>query len=626
MGGKLTIKNNDSTEFTIEHKDGSGSKLLTTKDFKYIRDTIKDLATIDNPSDGDVVLVKGYHSINDGGGGLFIYHSDEPKTNHNGGTVIDATKTFPNDWSNQTELESWFSGDNTGNGCWKRVCENTISVKWFGAKGDGLTDDTLALTNTFLYFESVLLQDGDFILSDTILLNQKHNIEFKNARIIYKGNSIAFDLYTDNNNNLDFKNHPIIMNANIVGNENAVGGIRINSTVDVVIGNYEASGFTGDNASALIFRNVAYGDFQGFCETYNVYGFASNFNTNGIKFEVDGGKESFGYGYIQGKITPKIGDEYHKSKLMDVQTTQLYNTSIDLSVWGNGYCDGIVIGNPNKYGRIYWCNIYIRGEYFNTENYSFDLTYGEVFGCTGFANVNNGYVKNPNNNRLEIYGQYQRTNYGNSIKKINGVDTKLTPLVASFQVEDAFNGKPEGGFGIAHGYNMTCPIVWMRDADYNSFRVVKAGQDSEPATDNPMFEVRWDGSTITNNKAYAKSFATKELSFTATGSTTTTYVVDIEELTGHKKGAFIISANATGADTDLSIIGLCSFAEGSGDIIAPVATLITEDYNKGSIELQTYGNIAAGTYSVGNGRKFQLVVGNDNSTDMVVYVTLTKIG
>jgi hypothetical protein len=176
MGGKLTIKNNDSTEFTIEHIDGSSAKSLNSKDFKYIRDTIKDLATINNPSDGDVVLVKGYHSVNDGGGGLFIYHSGEPKTNHNGGTIVDATKTFPTNWSNQTELESWFSGDNTGNGCWKRVYDGYVNVKWFGAYDDGThPDETTAAFKAFISagYRTMILPEGIFRLNDQILIDYK---------------------------------------------------------------------------------------------------------------------------------------------------------------------------------------------------------------------------------------------------------------------------------------------------------------------------------------------------------------------------------------------------------------------------------------------------------------------
>jgi hypothetical protein len=193
--GKLVLKNDLQTELEIKHIDGEKAKSLTTKDFKYIRDIIKDLATIDDPSDGDVVLVKGYHSVNDGGGGVFVYHSDEPKTNHNGGTIIDPTKMFPNDWKNQTELESWFSGDNEGNGCWKRIYTRAVDIKWFGAKEDGETDDSLPIlasssitvktasnTNQYLVIsqllEEIIKIDGSGSKIDADLLDGLDSINF----------------------------------------------------------------------------------------------------------------------------------------------------------------------------------------------------------------------------------------------------------------------------------------------------------------------------------------------------------------------------------------------------------------------------------------------------------------
>jgi len=170
---KLTIKNDLQTELSIEHTSGSGTKLLGSQDFKYIRDTIKDLSDI-TPNDGDVVLVKGYHEINDSGGGLFVYSSTESKSNHNGGTIIDSSKTFPDDWNNQTELTDWFTGSNTTNGCWKRIFEGSVNVKWFGAKGDydystdTGNDDSYILTKIFNSFIDVYIPSGNYLCNNNI--------------------------------------------------------------------------------------------------------------------------------------------------------------------------------------------------------------------------------------------------------------------------------------------------------------------------------------------------------------------------------------------------------------------------------------------------------------------------
>jgi hypothetical protein len=261
MGSKLTIKNNDNTEFTIEHIDGEQAKSLTTKDFKYIRDTIKDLSTINNPSDGDVVLVKGYHSVNDGGGGLFIYHSDELKANHNGGTIIDATKTFPNDWSNQTELTSWFTGNNTGNGCWKRVYEDTVNVKWFGAKGDEVNNDAISINKAISSANKITGNGGSFYVSETLVINNDKELYDINISALdpFNGNIYTYSYYDTgshdtscvlyaNNCNLALKNVSINCKA-IEDKTQPISLVILDSCKKVLIESGDYSYNSGENTS-----------------------------------------------------------------------------------------------------------------------------------------------------------------------------------------------------------------------------------------------------------------------------------------------------------------------------------------------------------------------------------------
>ena len=122
--------------------------------------TIKDLLNVDLTNwDGVqpfVVLVLGYHESNDGGGGIFYWDANEDKTNHNGGTIIDPTKTFPSDWSDTTQQDDWFNTTNTGSGCWKRVYDGKVHIDWFGSKGDSISDDTKPLQKVFSVALSVL--------------------------------------------------------------------------------------------------------------------------------------------------------------------------------------------------------------------------------------------------------------------------------------------------------------------------------------------------------------------------------------------------------------------------------------------------------------------------------------
>lgn len=68
------------------------------------------------------VIVKGYYTPGDGGGGIYYLDSSDVSSVDNGGTIIVANDSRR----------------------WKLTCYNFLSVKHFGAKGDGSADDTAA--------------------------------------------------------------------------------------------------------------------------------------------------------------------------------------------------------------------------------------------------------------------------------------------------------------------------------------------------------------------------------------------------------------------------------------------------------------------------------------------------
>ncbi|MFC1587314.1 right-handed parallel beta-helix repeat-containing protein [Planctomycetota bacterium] len=71
-----------------------------------------------DPDVGTIVIASGFWTEGDGGGGTF-YVSDDALAVDNGGTVI--------------------PGNNI---VYKRLQDNPVNVKWFGARGDSATDDT----------------------------------------------------------------------------------------------------------------------------------------------------------------------------------------------------------------------------------------------------------------------------------------------------------------------------------------------------------------------------------------------------------------------------------------------------------------------------------------------------
>lgn len=140
-------------------------------------DTIADLLSAPK---GQVVQVLGYHERGDGGGGVFFYDETEDKANHNGGTVISPSATYPSDWNNQTQLTTWFDGD-SGLGCWKREYSGAVNVKWFG---DNIQEA--------LDFSLIVELSNDVLISSPLIIKDSQTLFSKNNSKIYTNSSISY--------------------------------------------------------------------------------------------------------------------------------------------------------------------------------------------------------------------------------------------------------------------------------------------------------------------------------------------------------------------------------------------------------------------------------------------------
>lgn len=93
--------------------------------------------------------VTGYYASGDGGGGVYYYDAADTTTADNGGTVIVASD----------------------GGRWKLVVTDEISVRQFGAKGDGTTNDTSALQACYTAGAGKTIDHGDgytYLISTTL--------------------------------------------------------------------------------------------------------------------------------------------------------------------------------------------------------------------------------------------------------------------------------------------------------------------------------------------------------------------------------------------------------------------------------------------------------------------------
>ena len=109
---------------------------------------ISDLKSETVNFEGKAIEVLGYYAKGDGGGGLFYWDAESTEAD-NGGTIIQATAITT--------------------GRWKRAFSGAVNAKWFGAKGDGVTDDTISLQNSLNYLNNgytYTLPDGIYIVSE----------------------------------------------------------------------------------------------------------------------------------------------------------------------------------------------------------------------------------------------------------------------------------------------------------------------------------------------------------------------------------------------------------------------------------------------------------------------------
>ncbi len=136
-----------------------------------------------------VVIVQGYSTPGDGGGGVFVW-GDTTTNVEDGGTVIVQT-------SGAVTV-----GVTTGK-AWLRVYDGAFNVKWFGARGDGTTPDDTAFLNAINAMKflapvtaggtKLVVPAGKYRLSNMLHIDRAMVLEGMSGAYARAGTILLFD-------------------------------------------------------------------------------------------------------------------------------------------------------------------------------------------------------------------------------------------------------------------------------------------------------------------------------------------------------------------------------------------------------------------------------------------------
>lgn len=201
---------------------------------------------------GPIAYVQGYSAPHDGGEGLFYMDLTDTTTPDNGGTVLVDSKGRR----------------------WKRVYSGMVNVRWFGAKGDGISDDAPSIQKAIDYAASkklpIIIPPGKYGVGQTIILPEGTRIHstseallrpLANVPIITtEAHDVYIDgLYIDGNNFSGYTSSYIVVNGNFYNTDT----YRFHWRNVIVRGHFVERGGTGiefnlthDKVSLARFDNV----------------------------------------------------------------------------------------------------------------------------------------------------------------------------------------------------------------------------------------------------------------------------------------------------------------------------------------------------------------------------------
>jgi parallel beta-helix repeat protein len=198
----------------------------------YVLSTVAELKLAVGKEQGDKAFIGGYYTDGDGGGGDFYWDAVSVEAD-NGGTIFQVT------------------GTTTGR--WKRIYSGSVSVKWFGAKGDGVVDDTVALSNAFSWLSASNYRKLIGNTNDSYLCKQ--TLPITSSAGIFDGNGCIFYHAVTSNNPLFIFNNTsqspfelrnfTVFGSGTVGNVISIFGALAGSPSFLTIDNVKVNSVIG---------------------------------------------------------------------------------------------------------------------------------------------------------------------------------------------------------------------------------------------------------------------------------------------------------------------------------------------------------------------------------------------
>ena len=355
--------------------------------------TFDNIAQLKLNSNMGRVDVLGYYTKGDGGGGIFYWDSTSTES-ENGGTIIQAT------------------GIATGR--WKRPESGTVNVKEFGAKGDGLADDTFAVQNAINTKNDIYIPNGTYNISTELIIT--HSISIN-------GNGIGLTIL-NSLPNLDYSksvfrsnniNNVSIKDLSILGNTDGVNGAGSGVHFKNSSGNIIENIFINNTSQAGIRLEEQNNTSVKYCTLDNIgrIGYTDN---HGIMIYSAAGStiDNYDIKIIGNKLT----NVFKKGITDYAPDSSIYNISVNSNVLKNCNLGAIYLGTIN-------------GKNFNiSDNFISDSYVGIQYGQGVDSIISNNIVKNSTSDfGIGVFGTTNTVVTSNIIENSNicGIDTFILP-------------------------------------------------------------------------------------------------------------------------------------------------------------------------------------------------------